>query len=81
MMVPHEDSIGEGMPINAVAGEIVRIGVVGQVITPGAFSDHAKHEHLMQTGCRRAVHVETMGIPCLHPFLGVLVDGIEEEVL
>ena len=80
-MVPHEDSVGEGMPIDAVAGEIVRIGVVRQVKTAGAFSDHAKHEHLTRTGRGRATHVETMGIPGLRPLLGVLVDGVEEEVM
>ena len=80
-MVAHEYWVGEGSPINSVTGEVIGIGVVGKVESPWSVSGHAKHEHLTRTGCGRATHVETMGIPGLRPLLGVLVDGVEEEVM
>ena len=85
VVMGHQTFICQYVPVNAVLTDVCGLEVVlrgRQDAEPaGAVLNHAEEEQLGGAGSLLAANVETMRVPRGSPFGGVLVDGVEKEVM
>ena len=86
-VMSHQTRVVDHLPINAIVGEVgnrllVRRGGRMELFEPtGTVLNHSKHEELAGTRSALTTNAEPMSVPALLPFMRVLVDGVQEQVV
>ena len=68
-------------PVDTVGVNIFEAFIISWMDASWAILDHAKEKHIVRATLTLAMYGDGMVVPCLSPFKGILIDGIQKEMV